>query len=101
MFFSRLLFVGINVAKIAHNQTMIKTKISLNDAKKYVRSLMGKSIDVKVNLGRNKSVCYHGVIAAMYPALFTIAPSECFNGKTSFSYSELLCGGVKLRVKQA
>lgn len=92
---------GIISCNNAHKQTMIKTKISLNDAKKYVHSLMGKSIDVKVNLGRNKSVCYQGVIAAMYPALFTVAPSECFNGKTSFSYSELLCGGVKLRVKQA
>lgn len=76
---------------------MIKTAKNLNDAKKYVCALKNKSVDVLVNLGRNKTARYSGTVSAVYPALFTILPNVPFNGKTSFSYSELLCGGVKIR----
>ncbi len=76
---------------------MIKSNANLNDAKKYVCALKGREIAVTVNLGRNKRVKYRGVLSEVYPALFTIRPLEEFRGKTSFSYSELLCGGVKIR----
>lgn len=76
---------------------MIKASRSLLDAKKYVFALKNKNVEVLVNLGRNKTARFCGVVSAVYPALFTISPSGEFNGKTSFSYSELLCGGVKIR----
>lgn len=80
---------------------MIKTTASLNDAKNYIGSLRGKELYVKVNLGRNKSVSYTGRLSGVYPALFTVSPIEAFKGKTSFSYSELLCGGVRVKEKKA
>lgn len=80
---------------------MIKKTASLNDAKKYVRSLFGKEVSVLVNLGRNKTASYTGKLSGVYPALFTVSPIETFKGKTSFSYSELLCGGVKIGEKKA
>ena len=78
---------------------MIKTTPSLNDAKSYISSLKGKKLDVKVSLGRNKFEGYTGVLSGVYPALFTVSPIETFRGKTSFSYSELLCGGVGIKEK--
>ncbi len=83
--------------KLGKNKRMIKSNASLNDAKKYVCALKGREIAVTVNLGRNKRVKYKGVLSGVYPALFTVSPLGEFRGKTSFSYSELLCGGVKLK----
>ena len=77
---------------------MIKKTPSLEDAKKYIFALKGKDLDVLVNLGRNKVARYSGRLVGVYPALFTILPHGEFLGKTSFSYSELLCGGVKVRL---
>ena len=76
---------------------MIKPSKSINDAKRYINALKGKNLDVLVNLGRNKTARYSGILTGVYPALFTISPFGDFKGKTSFSYSELLCGGVKVR----
>lgn len=80
---------------------MIKTNRSLQDAKKYISSLQGKDLEVQVNLGRNKCAYYRGKLTALYPALFTVMPNAPFLGKTSFSYSELLSGGVKVRISKA
>lgn len=79
---------------------MIKTNKSLQDAKNYVSKLRGKQIEVLVNLGRNKRARYVGTLSEIYPALFTITPQSNVLVKTSFSYSELLCGGVKIRLKE-
>lgn len=80
---------------------MIKPSASLLSAKRYIYALKGKNLDVLVNLGRNKTARYLGILTGIYPALFTISPLDEFSGKTSFSYSELLCGGVKVRVAKA
>lgn len=80
---------------------MIKSSAGLSEAKKYINALKGRQIAVTVNLGRNKSEKYLGVLSGVYPALFTVSPLGEFRGKTSFSYSELLCGGVKLKEQGA
>ena len=54
------------------------------------------AVDVKVNLGRNKFVTYKAKVSKVYPALFTLSPFGEFNGKTSFSYAEVMCGAVVL-----
>ena len=57
-----------------------------------------KKVAVTVNLGRNKKMTFSGVLEGVYPALFTVLPDEKnFLGKTSYSYSEYLCGNVKLK----
>ena len=76
---------------------MIKNGRDLNSVKRAVEKLKGAVIDVKVNLGRNKFAFYEGVLTNVYSSLFTIEPNRAFNGKTSFSYAELMCGNVKIR----
>ena len=77
---------------------MIKPTKNIKDMKQLVRDCSAKRVAVKVNLGRNKSVSYSGVLSGIYPALFTVKPDdEGFLGKTSYSYSDLLCGAVKIK----
>ena len=76
---------------------MIKGALSLNGTKDKVKKFSGKNVEVKVNLGRNKFVSYKGKVTAVYPALFTVTPFEAFKGKTSFSYSEFMCGVVDVK----
>ncbi len=76
---------------------MIKCSLSISQAKEVVKKMQEKSVDVTLNLGRNKFVSFKGVLSGVYPALFTVTPFDKeFRGKTSYSYSEYLCGKVKL-----
>ncbi|MBQ3234612.1 MAG: Veg family protein [Clostridia bacterium] len=78
---------------------MIKKVGSLSETKEKIKSFLGKELEIKVNLGRNKFVSYTGTITNVYPALFQVTPDEFFNGKTSFSYSEYMCGVVRIKEK--
>ena len=75
---------------------MIKNALSVTGTKEKVKSFSGKNVEVKVNRGRNKFTSYKGTVTAVYPALFTVTPMDTFNGKTSFSYYEYMCGVVDL-----
>jgi uncharacterized protein Veg len=79
---------------------MIKNKGSLNETKEKIKSFLGKELEIKVSLGRNKFACYTGTVTNVYPALFQVTPASYFNGKTSFSYSEYMCGLVRIKEKQ-
>lgn len=77
---------------------MIKPTKNIKDVKQMVTSCRAQRVAVRVNLGRNKSVSYSGVLAEIYPALFTVRPDdENFLGKTAYSYSDVLCGNVKIK----
>ena len=55
---------------------MIKPTKNIKDVKQMVRSCSAQRVAVKVNLGRNKSVSYSGVLSGVYPALFTVNPDD-------------------------
>ena len=77
---------------------MIKSNLSISDAKEKINGFFNEQVEVTVNLGRNKAISYAGVLVGIYPALFTVKPFEKdFKGKTSYSYSEYLCGTVKIK----
>ena len=77
---------------------MIKQAISYGKVVENVRSLLGSTVNVSVNLGRNKFETFEGVVSACYPALFTVSPTGKTRNKTSFSYSEVMCGRVQLDI---
>ncbi len=63
-----------------------------------VRDCNAQRVAVRVNLGRNKSVSFSGILSGIYPALFTVKPDdEEYLGKTAYSYSDVLCGNVKIK----
>ena len=77
---------------------MIKPTKKIADVKQMIKEWSSQRVAVKLNLGRNKSVSYLGVLSGVYPALFTVKPDdENFLGKTAYSYSDLLCGTVKIK----
>ena len=76
---------------------MIKTVNDIGSIKNSIREFLNEDVAVKVNLGRNKYVSYNGKVTNVYPALFTVTPYGDFNGKTSFSYSEVMCRNVVIK----
>ncbi len=77
---------------------MIKSNMSLSQVKDAIKNMRQSTVEVTLNLGRNKFVVFSGTLEGVYPALFTVKPfDEGFKGKTSYSYSEYLCGKVKIR----
>ena len=74
---------------------MIKISGNLDAVKRKIDGLKKKDVEVTLNLGRNKFVSFVGKLDGVYPALFTVVPSDkSFKGKTSYSYSEYMCGKV-------
>ena len=79
---------------------MIKSTATLSQVKETIKKMQQKSVEVTLNLGRNKFVKFSGKLTGVYPALFTVVPFDSsFNGKTSYSYSEYMCGRVKIKEK--
>ena len=77
---------------------MIKPTKNIQDVKQMVKNYDNKRVAVRINLGRNKCMQFCGVIGGIYPALFTVRPdTPDFLGKTAYSYSDVLCGTVKLK----
>lgn len=73
--------------------------ISLNEVKAIVKDLQGKSIEMVINRGRNKLVTLNATIDKVYPSMFIIKPeSSMMLDRTSFSYSDILCGDIKFLV---
>ena len=79
---------------------MIKANRNIVSVKREVERCKGENVFVKVNLGRNKYEVYTGKLDHVYPSLFTILPDGEYKGKTVFSYAELACGNVRLKLKK-
>ena len=81
---------------------MIKSNGSIEKVKSDILSMQKKDVEVTLNLGRNKIVRFSGKLSGVYPALFTVSPfDENLMVKTSYSYSEYMCGRVKLHLKES
>ena len=77
---------------------MIKCEKTLSQVKADVLGMVNKPVEVVLNLGRNKTVKFFATVSGVYPSLFTVSPLEKgFRVKTSYAYSECLCGNVKLK----
>ena len=86
-----------NFSKSGNNNCMIKTSTSISSVKQAVRECSNCDIMVKLNLGRNKFVTFPATLSGVYPSIFTVEPRDKnFLGKTAYSYSEILCGRVKI-----
>lgn len=66
---------------------MLKNTPNLSSVKEYVKTCADSKVKVNLNLGRNKSVTFFGVLSGIYPALFTVKPDE---KKLSRSYGVFL-----------
>lgn len=76
---------------------MRKVRVSIDNIKQQVNAFKGLDARFEVNLGRNKFYNFEGKVDNIYPSLFTVAVNDGDKVKThSYSYSDVLCGQVKL-----
>jgi uncharacterized protein Veg len=76
---------------------MRRAFLNIDNIKKEINAYKGLDINLTVNHGRNKICSYSGKIESVYPSLFTVAikDGEIYK-KQCYSYSDVLCGQVKL-----
>lgn len=73
------------------------SKLTMNDIKGEIMLLVGQSISMEVNKGRKKIENYNGVITNIYPSVFTVDVYNANVSSLTYSYSEVLCGNVKIK----
>ena len=89
---------SIFFVRTVHKEGMIKPNNDIARVKRRILTYREKQVDVTVRLGRNKVQRLRGVLTGVYPALFTVQPyDKNYRGKTSYAYSEVLCGSVKVK----
>ncbi len=76
---------------------MRKSTVSVETIKQQVTDLVGKSVKVSVNRGRNKVVRYKANVKGVYPAVFVLEILNCKSLRSmSCSYNDLICGDIKI-----
>ncbi len=75
----------------------MKNNLTLNEIKQQIEEIKGKSVKMLVNRGRKKTEKLEGVIQNLYPSVFTVEIKDLKGSNiVSYSYTEVLCGFVKL-----
>lgn len=79
---------------------MRKNLLSLQQIKDKILQIKGKDANIVINRGRKKLDKYVGVVENIYPSVFTV---KIINDKmlknVTCSYSDVLCGDVKIDEK--
>lgn len=94
-FFARIFAAGISGQKSGKNRPMRKVRHDLELVKQEIFKLRGKNVKMKVNKGRKKIVSFDAVVEQVYSAVFVVRTGAA--EVQSYSYSDVLCGDVKLR----
>ena len=80
---------------------MRKVNLDINEIIEAIKNLKGYPIKMHVNKGRKKIEKYTGVIENTYPSIFTVrVDNSNTQSYLSYSYSEVLCGAVKIKKEQ-
>lgn len=85
-------------AKVGNILIMRKVNLDIKDIIETITNLKGKSVRMHINKGRRKIEKYTGIIEHIYPSIFTVRlDSNSNQNYLSYSYSEVLCGAVKIK----
>ncbi|MEG1581585.1 MAG: Veg family protein [Clostridia bacterium] len=72
-------------------------KTSKEEIVDMIMKLKGEKIKMHINKGRKKIIKYTGFIENIYPSIFTVRlEGEKNISNMSYSYSEVMCGDVKI-----
>ena len=74
----------------------MKKMLNVDGAKRYVLDMLGHSVDVRLNRGRNKIKHYKGVISEVHSNVFVIKLTDDIFDRISCSYIDLVCGEIGL-----
>jgi len=73
---------------------MRKATYGLDTVKQQIANLKGCGVDLEVNIGRKRLRTFSGTIQSVYPSVFTFIDND--GGIKTYSYSDVLCGDVKI-----
>ncbi len=80
---------------------MREPTMSLTEVKNRILALKGQGVEMQVNHGRKKISHYSGVIEDAYHSVFVVKlDNATTTEKMSCSYSDILCGDVKIGLKK-
>ena len=75
---------------------MKRNIITIEDIKQSVLQLKGEQVKLYINRGRRKILKLEGIIDKVYTSVFTfrqeVGPASIY----TYSYSDILCGDVKI-----
>ena len=74
----------------------MKKSLDVDGAKQFVLNMLGRSVDVKLNRGRNKIKHYKGVVSEAHSNVFIIKLTDDIFDRISCSYIDLVCGDIKI-----
>lgn len=75
---------------------MRRSVTTLNDIKQAVLSLKGEQVQLYINRGRRKILRLEGIIDNVYTSVFTVKDKIISTLTHTYSYSDILCGEVKI-----
>ena len=75
----------------------MQKNFGVEDAKSMVEQLLGHSVDVRLNRGRNKIKHYLGVVAEAHQNVFIIELTNEIFDRISCSYVDVVCGEIALK----
>ena len=75
---------------------MRKGVTTLNDIKQAVLLLKGEQVELYVNRGRRKILKLEGIVDNVYTSVFTVKDKIASTLTHTYSYSDILCGEVKI-----
>ena len=79
---------------------MKKTTMSLSEIKDQILALKGENVKLTINRGRKRIEKLSVMIDCCYPSVFTVKADDGELGTVqTFSYSDVLCGDVKVSTK--
>ena len=75
---------------------MKRSVTTLDDIRRAVLSLKGEQVKLYINRGRRKIFKLEGVIDNVYSSVFTVKDNLMSLQTHTYSYSDILCGEVKI-----
>ena len=72
----------------------MKKSVTIDSAKSYVESLVGRNVALKVNRGRNKIKRYKGIVSEAHPNVFVVKLDNDLFDRISCTYTDILCGNI-------
>lgn len=75
---------------------MKKELATIESVRKMLEDIKGSDVKMQVNKGRKKIIKFDAKLVSTYPSVFTVFVQNSSEPERSYSYTEVLCGNVKI-----
>lgn len=69
---------------------------TIESVRKMLEDIKGSDVKMQVNKGRKKIIKFDAKLVSTYPSVFTVFVQNSSEPERSYSYTEVLCGNVKI-----